>query len=243
MTVVVLSPHLDDGALSVGATMHALTRRGVPVRLVTLFAGDPELSSRPSYWDARRGGDTAGDAALQRRAEDRTAAAVLGVDPVWLPFDDGAYISRRDPDVMWAQLAPHVADATAVIAPGYPLTHPDHRFATLFVLQRLDPAIPLLFYAELPYAALPSALAKSYLRSATAAPLRHELGTELQWARMHTSRADRAAKDQAIEAYVGEVVTLGYLARLSKLHDLLLQREMIGHLPGARLPGELLPLL
>jgi hypothetical protein len=39
--VVVVSPHLDDGALSLGAALHAWAARGARVELLTVLACDP----------------------------------------------------------------------------------------------------------------------------------------------------------------------------------------------------------
>ena len=239
MTVIVISPHLDDAVLSLGATMHSLTRRGINVRVLTIFAGDPETKSRPSFWDAKRGTATAAEATAARRIEDRAAAKVLRVSTDWFPFDDGSYVSRRDPDVIWAQLQPALDGSRALLLPGWPLVHPDHRWTTMLVVDRVEPTTPVAFYSELPYAAHPTTLAKAMLRGPTSPLLRYALGEDLLWVRTHVTREDRRAKMRAVACYAGEVASLGYRARLGFVHDLLLRKEMLGYRRSEHLPREL----
>ncbi|WP_366972639.1 PIG-L family deacetylase, partial [Thermoflexus sp.] len=40
-TLWVLSPHPDDAVLSCGGTLYRTARAGIPVRVITVFAGDP----------------------------------------------------------------------------------------------------------------------------------------------------------------------------------------------------------
>ena len=75
--VVVLSPHLDDAALSVGASMAALVESGARVTVLTLFAGCPQartklVSETLALWRV----DTYG----ARREEDVCAMSILGCD-------------------------------------------------------------------------------------------------------------------------------------------------------------------
>jgi LmbE family N-acetylglucosaminyl deacetylase len=51
--VAVVSPHLDDAALSLGAAIAALTRSGRTVRVVTPFAGDPSSDAPANGWEAQ----------------------------------------------------------------------------------------------------------------------------------------------------------------------------------------------
>ena len=75
--VTVVSPHLDDTILSIGGTIDSLVRGGATVTIVTLFAGDPNSTTRASYWDAERGA-TQGEVVRQRRREDEAAANAVG---------------------------------------------------------------------------------------------------------------------------------------------------------------------
>jgi len=50
--IVVVSPHLDDGALSLGASMASWARRGAAVELLTALACDPASKAPAGGWDA-----------------------------------------------------------------------------------------------------------------------------------------------------------------------------------------------
>lgn len=104
--LVVLSPHFDDAALSCGGAMHARSRAGASVLVVTVCAGGPADPTRLSAyaaslhrrWAASAGTGTLSPAAVlaARRAEDERALARLGAAGVWLDVPDAVY--RRDPD-------------------------------------------------------------------------------------------------------------------------------------------------
>ena len=94
--IVVVSPHLDDGVLSLGASMASWARRGAAVELLTVLACDPASKAPAGGWDARGGFATEGESALARREEDRQACAVLGASPVWLPYGSGDYERHGD---------------------------------------------------------------------------------------------------------------------------------------------------
>ncbi len=229
MKVVVLSPHLDDAVLSVGATMHSLVRRGVDVELVTVFAGDPAPTPGPaSYWDAKRGLADKSAVVAARREEDSDAARVLGVRSTWLPFDDGAYVAPRDPEHIWSMIAPFLVMASAVLVPGWPLVHADHRFTTMLVLQRMQTGVPLFFYAEMPYASHPSSVLRSVLRGRRAAPLFHAHAVDLTWRPTAVTSEDRRAKRAAVECYRGEIESLGREARRSALYERIVRKELLG---------------
>src|SRR5262249_8239648 len=88
--VVVVSPHLDDAVLSLGAAI-ACTARGRSVEVLHVFGGDPESDAPAGGWDRRGGFRTEGEATRARREEDRRACAVLGASPAWLSFGDADY--------------------------------------------------------------------------------------------------------------------------------------------------------
>jgi LmbE family N-acetylglucosaminyl deacetylase len=229
MRVTVVSPHLDDAVLSVGGTIHGLVRRGAEVKIVTVFAGDPEASTLASYWDAGRG-DTQGAAVRQRRLEDDAAAAELGVSALALPWSDSGYTGVRDPDAIWRGLAPAIAEADVALLPGWPLSHGDHRYATMLVLERADPSTPLVFYAEQPYAAEPLSLLKGALRHHSVEPLRHAYGADVAWRRHRLDRASQLAQNRAAVRYLGEMRNLGLRGRWAHLHRRLAGEWLgIGH--------------
>ena len=150
--IVVLAPHLDDAALSLGGTIARETRSGARVDVVTTFANDPDSNAGPGPWDAVCGFSTAAEAARGRREEDRRACEVLGAAPVWLPFADDEYERDVDDDELWDAVANAVAGADTVLTPGFPLAQPDHARLTCLLLARPLPGVSLALYVEQPYA-------------------------------------------------------------------------------------------
>jgi LmbE family N-acetylglucosaminyl deacetylase len=150
---VVLSPHLDDAVLSIGAHIHEQARLGTRVRAVTVFANDPAASDPPGEWDLLCGFASAAAAARVRRDEDARACAIVGAEPEWLAFADESYGRPPDPDAVWESMLPLIADSDLLLVPGFPLRHSDHAWLTRLVVDRRTELAPALgFYAEQPYA-------------------------------------------------------------------------------------------
>jgi LmbE family N-acetylglucosaminyl deacetylase len=147
--IVVVSPHSDDGVLSLGAAMASWARAGARVELLTVFALDPESDAPTRGWDGRAGFRTEGEAARARRTEDRQACTILGAIPVWLPFGSVDYERHGDDAAVRDAAMRHLGDADTVLLPGYPLTHPDHALLTGALDGRLTGLIGR--YAEQPY--------------------------------------------------------------------------------------------
>jgi LmbE family N-acetylglucosaminyl deacetylase len=110
--LVVLSPHLDDAALSCGAMMiHAC--RIVPVTVVTLFteAGPPPYTLSTRRYLHQIGVRDAEALYRQRRREDRAALEPLGITCVQAGLVDAQF--RRWPQPRgrsrWAHLMPEIA--------------------------------------------------------------------------------------------------------------------------------------
>jgi LmbE family N-acetylglucosaminyl deacetylase len=97
---VYLSPHLDDGVLSCGGTIHHRLAAGEEVVVITLFAGDPPAGDPLSPFAQGQPAHQLGmrPAAL-RRAEDLAALVRLGAGVRHLAFPDAIY--RRLPDGVW----------------------------------------------------------------------------------------------------------------------------------------------
>lgn len=144
-----ISPHSDDGVLSLGAAMSGWARSGRRVGLLTVFALDPESEAETRGWDLRGGFRTEGEAALARREEDRRACAGLGVAPSWLPFGSVDYERHGDEDQVREAVLERVAEAATVLLPGSPLSHPDHDWLARVLAGAL--AGRLALYAEQPY--------------------------------------------------------------------------------------------
>src|SRR2546423_1587749 len=99
--VTIISPHLDDAVLSLGAAIARAVRGGSSVSVLTVFAGDESSTEPADDWARRCGFATEGEAYRTRREEDRRATAWLGASAEHLPLDvgadDGEILSRLGP--------------------------------------------------------------------------------------------------------------------------------------------------
>jgi len=185
--IVVVSPHSDDGVLSLGASMTSWARSGQQVELLTVLALDPGSNAPTTGWDRRAGFATEGEAGRARREEDRAACALLGVTPRWLPFGSVDFERHGDDEAVWGAVAEVADGAHAVLVPGSPLTHPDHAWLNGLLSTRIASGA-LGLYAEQPYA----------LRTG-ATPFE----------RATVSARDRVAKWRGIRAYQSQLPLLG----------------------------------
>jgi LmbE family N-acetylglucosaminyl deacetylase len=199
--VVALSPHLDDAVWSVGWALADAARAGASVTVVTVLAGDPTSLAAAGPWDVRCGFRGAGKAAETRRSEDVRACALLGVEPVHLPFSDEQYARGGNDDDVWSAVARRLEGAETVLAPGFPLSHPDHAWLAGLVLDRADPG-KLVLYAEQPYASR-RARGREPLRLAAA--LEPRLPGPARWRAVRPSPAGRVAKLRASRAYLSQI--------------------------------------
>ena len=149
LRLAVVSPHFDDGALSLGAAMASWARAGHRVDLVTVLGCDPDSDAPAGGWDRRAGFATEGAAARGRSDEDRRASSHLGVSSTWFPFGSLDYERHAVADAVWAAIADSL-DADVVFLPGSPLLHPDHAWLHALVAPRV-PTERLALYAEQPY--------------------------------------------------------------------------------------------
>ena len=147
----VLSPHLDDVALSCS---HFLATRTGATTVVTVLAGAPD--GPPGHWNGRSTGmPTAREAIAVRRAEDAAAMRVLGATPRWLDLPDRQYVGLQDSATVEAAIRAALddADARTVLAP-LGVHHPDHRAVAdaALSLARAGAIDDLSLYLDLPYA-------------------------------------------------------------------------------------------
>jgi LmbE family N-acetylglucosaminyl deacetylase len=92
VTLLVLSPHLDDAVLAAAGSLAAAAELGTHVVVLTVFAGAPPPGALGAL--ARDLHDDCGlgrDAVAVRRAEDSAAAEVLGFRTRWLDLPDAVY--------------------------------------------------------------------------------------------------------------------------------------------------------
>jgi LmbE family N-acetylglucosaminyl deacetylase len=200
--VAVVSPHLDDAVLSLGAAI-ARWARDADVELVTVFAGDPGSTGPASTWDRRAGFETEGAAIKSRREEDRLACSLVGARPVWLPFREAAYDPAQDVTAVRAALAEAVAAAGTVLLPGPPFAHPDHARVVSLALE----GERLGVYLAQPYAAW-AAGGRDLPQFETPVAL-----DDLRWEHIRVGRRERRAKRRAVAAYRSQLPLLGLAGR------------------------------
>jgi LmbE family N-acetylglucosaminyl deacetylase len=216
--VVVVSPHLDDAVLSLGASMAWLARRGVHVDVLTVFGGDPSSTAVPSGWDRRAGFPNEGAAVAARQEEDREACRIVGVNPRVLGFRGGSYGGPGDPELTWHAVAEVVSGADVVLVPGFPRTNDDHRWLNTLLVQRPPPAGRLGLYAEQPYR---YAVRHDQRRPSV------EGSEHVRWASTGYSLRELRVKRRAILAYRSQLALLGFTARRHrKLNRMLLHEAL-----------------
>ena len=206
--IVVVSPHLDDGVLSLGASMAKWARRGTRVELLTVLACDPESEAPAGGWDARGGFASEGDAARGRRSEDARASALLGVAPTWFSFGSVDYERHASDDEVLESVLGVIGADSLVLLPGFPLSHPDHRWLVDLVQPALGPPRVGL-YAEQPYT--------------MRAPETHEPRFEP----IRVSASARIAKWRAMRAYRSQLPLLALEGVSRGPHRLALASELV----------------
>jgi len=228
--LVVVSPHLDDAVLSVGATIAHAVESGAQVEILTVFACAPDSQTPADEWDRKSGFATEGEAARQRRTEDKTACAILGVAHRWFEFGAQPYERHGSMEEVISAVVAATAGADTVLVPGFPLAHADHAALTNGLLSHGLNCRCVGLYAEQPY---------SFDRSATpAGPVpampaaRIQSGTHT-WQRAGATRRHRQLKLHAVKQYVSQLPQLGLRQRgLGYLR----LRRMLWH--EARMGGE-----
>lgn len=231
--VVVVSPHLDDAVLSLGASIRAATRRGARVDVLTVLAGDP-ASTTPTDESGRRAGfATVGEAARLRRVEDREACRIVGAHPHWLALSDvkGAKPSSED---LRAHLRRELAGYHAVLLPGAPLRHADHRLVARAALDVLEPGAVVGLYREQPYASWATFARKGrpgrvgLSLGASADTLGLAVDGQPTWRRHAGTPADWLAKTRSMGAYVSQLRVLRRAPRARILaHEALHRGEAV----------------
>lgn len=220
--VVVVSPHLDDAVLSLGATIAAAARAGAAVEVLSVFCGDPNSQAPAGPWDRKSGFQSEGEASRTRRQEDRDACSILGAIARWLPFGDEQYDRGGDEGQVGAALTTAVDGADVVLIPGWPLENSDHEWLSEILLRTRAQCGRFGLYVEQPYAFY----RRERVPVSVAASLRPLLETIPAWRPLAVSRIDRQLKRQAITAYRSQSRQLGL--RFLGVHRLLLHERTQG---------------
>lgn len=182
LSILFLSPHLDDAVFSCGATMARLRERGEEVTMLTLFCGNV---ARPEGFaldcQTSKGIAPETDYMALRRGEDREAAKILGVQALHWSFLEAPhrgynsppelFAGAREEDAVWRQLSARFAELSRfdfVFCPQGLGNHVDH-LQTIRAALAVFPLETLRFYRDTPYAirepdAAPSALLPGPLR-------------------------------------------------------------------------------
>ena len=148
-TSVVVSPHLDDAVLSVGAAIWQATRAGHTVRVLTVLAGDEASDVPVGPWHRESGFRNAGEAARARAAEDELACRIVGARGQRLPYLDKDFERELDDDEVLGAVMDAVDGCDNVLLPGFPLANEDH-LGLARLCERLDLPARIGYYAEQP---------------------------------------------------------------------------------------------
>jgi LmbE family N-acetylglucosaminyl deacetylase len=213
--IVVVSPHLDDAIMSLGATIASAVRAGAAVEVLTVFGYGPVSSTPAGPWDTKSGFSTESEACRARRDEDLKACKLLGATPRWLDFGAEPYERRGTPAEIVEAVTAAVAGADCVLIPGFPLAHPDHAELTRLLL-RADLGCRVGLYAEQPYLFWERKKMPPEMR---APAIDDVLDGSVEWTRQRAGRAERRLKFQAVRSYRSQLYQLG-LARIGLLHML-----------------------
>ena len=232
---IYLSPHLDDVALSCGGQIYQQTEAGKRVLIVTITAGDPQVSTVSDYAQSLQDRwELITNAAAGRRAEDRTACAILGAD--FLHWDVADCIYRIDPDTGDAlylsdddifgdvhpaeqhlvdRLAQRMAELPPCATVYVPLTvghHVDHLLTRAAAEQIFNDQ--LLYYEDYPYAqevgSVAAVTAESewtpYARSITEEAMQTKIEAILAYrSQLSTFWTDRADLERQVHGYAAQV--------------------------------------
>ncbi len=167
-SVLAISPHLDDAALSIGATLSRLVDHNVKVSVLTVFAGIPKPPYTPTanllhdMWNLKE------RPVESRRAEDVNAMKEIGAEALHDEFLDSPYRSSNTitsnsikvniDHSLTRRIYKNMCKYIDLIKPSFVLScaavghHQDHRHtrdAALLVMQQIG--IRLLLWEDIPY--------------------------------------------------------------------------------------------
>src|SRR5882724_3621927 len=182
--IMVISPHIDDAAFSLAATLKLLALAGTMVRIVNCFTltgfapfggGNDRLTAmtrrrhEEELFLHHLGGNSRSD---DLGLEDAPARTGLGVRAVLIQPSSSYDITATA--IHLVERLEEVGNETAVLAPLAIGNHPDHYIARQAALEKYR-HLPIAFYEDLPYAASATSERISGTVRETAAMLEHSL--------------------------------------------------------------------
>jgi len=175
---IIVSPHLDDAALSLGGWIGALVARGAPVTVVTVFSAAETQTLSPLARELHRAWGAEANPIAVRQREDEQAMHLLGATRQYLHELDALY---RFPDFQQAEdlfrrqapeenlkariktaLEPLTTSPHSAVQLYFPLGiggHVDHRLVASLGFELSAEGVHPHFYEELPYALIKGSLA------------------------------------------------------------------------------------
>lgn len=172
---LVLSPHYDDAAYSLGGLLHRWTREGHTVTILTVMAADPPdpPPDSPIVREVHARWEAGENPVPARRKEDETAARILGAALRFGPAADCIYRCDEQGQALYPDEAaifgavrandpaPKMLDASLgewtapemLLAPLAAGHHVDHQIVQAWArrLAARWPGTRLYFYADYPY--------------------------------------------------------------------------------------------
>jgi len=203
--IVVVSPHLDDAILSLGATIARAARAGAQVEVLTVFGCGPLSAAPAGLWDTKSGFRTEGEAAQARRREDLRACSLVGATPRWLDFGGEPYARRATRREIQSAVIGALTGADCALIPGFPLTHHDHAELSRLLLNAHLPCRVGL-YAEQPYVFYER---KALQPAMHAEAIEQQLMGPLEWTHRRAHNWERRMKMRAIRCYRSQMWQLG----------------------------------
>ena len=147
MKTLLISPHLDDAALSCATRLQG----GEVTEVVTVFAGVPGSEEPLSEWDVLTKAPNARQRAIERLAEDASAWASIAQS-----FRHWNYVEAHTTGIDKAAMSREIGDLAGlfqcVLVPAGIGRHPHHVMVRDAALAALPRNLRIILYGELPYA-------------------------------------------------------------------------------------------
>jgi len=187
MDIIILSPHLDDAALSCSDHIHAWNTAGHNITVVTIFSSfqTTVVSDYLRGYMEASGITTVEELEHHRKQEDAAATQLMGCRAEYLDFIDAGYRQHNDKpdyadyrelcpfriseqeypaiDEIVIRLSKH-SGADLIVAPLGVGGHIDH-LMTRLVAEKISPDDRLAYYVDFPYALNPFKWRPKYINT------------------------------------------------------------------------------